>query len=65
MLSRPIFAPWLWFVSVLVLGAVTLHAANVLIKFMVGDLEFRDTEGRPFKISSHLYRHAGQTAEER
>ncbi|MBV8719585.1 MAG: hypothetical protein JOZ65_31320, partial [Chloroflexi bacterium] len=42
--------------------AVTLHAANVLIKFMVGDLEFRDTEGRPFKISSHLYRHAGQTA---
>jgi hypothetical protein len=42
--------------------AVTLHAANVLIKFMVGDLEFRDTEGHPFKISSHLYRHAGQTA---
>ena len=42
--------------------AVTLHAANVLIKFMVGDLEFRDTDGRPFKISSHLYRHAGQTA---
>ncbi len=35
---------------------------NGLIRFLVDGLEFRDLNGHPFKVSTHLLRHVGATA---
>ena len=42
-------------------GEQVIHANDVarLMKFMVHGLEFRDTNGEPFTVSSHIYRHGG------